>query len=75
MKHFALNTLAVILMTGAAVAQEPVWDGNTVILESQEIADGVYAVIPTGAKEMASGGYPIATTGGFIVGDDGVLVI
>lgn len=75
MKHIALNTLAISLIAGAAVAQEPVWDGNTVNLETQELTEGIYAVIPTGADEMAAGGYPIATTGGFIVGDNGVLVI
>lgn len=58
-----------------ALSQEPVWDGNKVILESQKLADDVFAVIPTGATEMAAMGTPIATTGGFIVGDNGVLVI
>ncbi|WP_306258663.1 MBL fold metallo-hydrolase [Pararhizobium sp. IMCC21322] len=75
MKNLVLNTLAISLITGAAFAQEPVWDGNTVNLETQELAEGIFAVIPTGADEMAAGGYPIATTGGFIVGGNGVLVI
>lgn len=75
MKHTVLSSLAIGLIAGAAVAQEPVWDGNTVNLEAQELATGIYAVIPTGADEMAAAGYPIATTGGFIVGENGVLVI
>lgn len=58
-----------------ALSQEPIWDGNKVVLESQKLADGVYAVMPTGATEMALKGTPIATSGGFIVGDNGVLVI
>ncbi|MHA1128385.1 MAG: MBL fold metallo-hydrolase, partial [Alphaproteobacteria bacterium] len=75
MKHFALSVVVAIGLAGNVLAQEPVWDGNTVILESQKIADGIFAVIPTGADEMASAGYPIATTGGFVIGENGVLVI
>ncbi len=55
--------------------QEPVWDANIIILEAQKLSEGVFAVIPTGAPDMASKGYPIATSGGFVVGDRGVLVI
>jgi glyoxylase-like metal-dependent hydrolase (beta-lactamase superfamily II) len=65
----------IIVFTPPAFSQEPVWDGNKVMLESQKLADGVYAVIPTDASELAANGAPIATTGGFIVGDKGVLVI
>lgn len=75
MKHFILSVAAAIGLAGNALAQEPVWDGNTVILESQKIADGVFAVIPTGADDMAAAGYPIATTGGFVIGETGVLVV
>ncbi len=75
MKHFALSAVAAIGLVGTALAQEPVWDGNTVVLESQKLADGVFAVIPTGASEMAAAGYPIATSGGFVIGEDGVLVV
>lgn len=41
MKHLVLNIFAISLITGAATAQEPVWDGNTVNLETQELAVGV----------------------------------
>ena len=75
MKYIALSALIVISHAGSALSQEPVWDGNTVVLESQKIADGVFAVIPNGADEMAAAGYPIATTGGFVIGENGVLVI
>ncbi len=75
MKHYVLGALIAGNIAGAALAQEPVWDGNTVILESQQLADGVFAVIPTGASEMATAGYPIATSGGFVIGENGVLVI
>lgn len=71
-----LTPLALVVAFAApALSQEPVWDGNKVVLESQKLANNVYAVIPTGASEMAIKGAPIATTGGFIVGDNGVLVI
>lgn len=70
--------LTFVLAIGFALpssAQEPVWDGNTVVLESQQLANGVFAVIPTGAEAMADNGVPIATTSGFVIGSEGVLVI
>lgn len=71
--------LAALLLAASAAttaaAQEPVWDGNTVVLESQKLAEGVFAVIPTGADDMAEAGLPIATTGGFVIGERGVLVV
>ena len=75
MKHLVLCAVAAGSFVGTALAQEPVWDANTVVLESQKLAEGVFAVIPTGAQEMAAAGYPIATTGGFVIGDNGVLVV
>lgn len=75
MKNLITAIVAVATTAGAASAQEPVWDGNTVVLESQELANGVFAVIPTGADDMAAAGYPIATSAGFVIGDDGVLVV
>jgi glyoxylase-like metal-dependent hydrolase (beta-lactamase superfamily II) len=70
-------SLAVMAATVAmpALAADPIWDPNTVMLESQQLAEGVYAVVPVGAAEMAAKGQPIATTGGFVVGENGVLVI
>lgn len=58
-----------------ASADEPVWDANLVELESKKLADGVYAYFPSDAEEKAPKGLPIATSGGFIVGDNGVLII
>ncbi len=67
---------AVAAMTvSSSRAQEPVWDANTVVLESQKLAEGVFAVTPEGAGEMAAAGLPIATTSGFVIGTRGVLVI
>ncbi len=75
MKYLILGAAITVGLATTALAQEPVWDGNTVVLESQKLADGVFAVIPTGASEMATAGFPIATTGGFVIGDAGVLVV
>ena len=68
-------TFAFATLTGAAVAQEPIWDANTVELESQQLAAGVYAVVQKGAEEMAAQGVPLATSAGFVIGEDGVLLI
>ena len=67
--------LLLTLPATTALAQEPVWDANTVVLESQQLADGIFAVVPTGAADVAKAGLPIATTGGFVIGANGVLVI
>lgn len=75
MKQIVLSVFVTAGLAGAALAQEPVWDGNTVVLESRKLAEGVFAVIPAGAGEMAVAGYPIATSGGFVIGENGVLVI
>jgi glyoxylase-like metal-dependent hydrolase (beta-lactamase superfamily II) len=58
-----------------ATAQEPVWDGNTVELVSEKLADGVFAYYPSDAKELEKAGKPVATSGGFVFGDKGVLII
>lgn len=73
-----MKLMPIILSAALAspvLAQEPIWDANKIELESQKLADGVFAVVPTGADEMAAQGYPIATTGGFVIGTDGVLVV
>jgi cyclase len=64
---------------GAQKAEEKkeqlVWDAGTVQLEIEKLANGVYAYYPTDAKDKNPKGYPVATSGGFVVGDKGVLVI
>ncbi|MBL4740235.1 MAG: MBL fold metallo-hydrolase [Sneathiella sp.] len=78
MKHLVLTAALIVglaSLASVAIAQEPVWDANTVILESQKLTDGIFAVIPQGANEMADKGLPIATTSGFVVGEESVLVI
>lgn len=75
MKQLLATAMLGATLASSVLAQEPVWDGNTVVLESQKLAEGVFAVIPKGADEMAVQGLPIATTSGFVIGSDGVLVI
>ena len=75
MKPLVFPLALVGSISTASFAQEPVWDGNAVVLESQELADGIFAVIPQGAAEMAGNGLPLATSSGFVVGEDSVLVI
>ncbi len=68
-------SIAVALVSPNAQAQEPIWDGNTVVLQSEKLNDNVFAVYPTNAAELGKKGGAAATSGGFIVGDKGVLMI
>jgi cyclase len=52
-----------------------VWTPNHVVLVSQEVAPGVFAVFPDDAGTKNTGGVPVATSGGFVIGDKGVLVV
>ncbi len=47
------------------------WDPDNVVLFAHEMAPGVFAVLPDDVFEKDH----VATTGGFVVGDKGVLVI
>ena len=60
----ALTALASIFTTQLVTANEPVWDGNTVVLQSEKLAEGVFAYYPEGATKMQEQGKPIATSGG-----------
>jgi glyoxylase-like metal-dependent hydrolase (beta-lactamase superfamily II) len=53
----------------------PIWDGNKVELKLQKLAEDVYAILPSTADVETTKGIPQATTGGFIIGDKGVLLI
>ncbi len=64
-----------IVFPQTAFAQEPVWDGNKVVLISEKLENGVYAYYPSEAKAKESKGLPVATSGGFVVGEKGVLMI
>ena len=55
--------------------QVPIWDANKVELKLHKISTDVYAIIPSTAEAETTKGIPQATTGGFIVGEKGVLLI
>ncbi len=81
--HFCLvATLAFLFAASSSHAeakkekkQQLVWDAGAVQLKMEKLSKGVYALYPTDAKEKNPKGYPVATSGGFVVGDKGVLVI
>ena len=66
---------SLFLGPGPSVFAEVVWDPASVVLESHQLGQGVYAVVPKGATAANAKGYPVATSGGFVVGDEGVLVV
>lgn len=58
-------------------AEDPklIWTPSSVVLARKEIAPGVYAVFPDDAPAKNAAGIPAATSGGFVVGERGVLVV
>lgn len=53
----------------------PIWDANKVNLKLQKLKTDIYAIIPETAGAETSKGIPQATTGGFVIGEKGVLMI
>lgn len=58
-------------------AEDPnlVWTASSVALVTERIAPGVYAFYPDTSKQKNNAGAPEATSGGFVIGDNGVLVV
>ncbi len=52
-----------------------VWTPNAIKLVSQEVADGVFAVYDANAANHGPQGIPLATSSGFIIGDEGVALV
>lgn len=71
--------LLILMLCGNGFAQMPptipIWDANKVELGLHKVAPDIYAIIPTTAEVETTKGIPQATTGGFIVGEKGVLLI
>lgn len=65
--------------TAPAVLTSPnpkyVWTPNAIVLTSQRLADRVYAVYDRNATTQSGAGIPSATSGGFVIGDNGVLLV
>ena len=76
-KKQAVTLLAATALVSiiTAHANEPVWDANKVVLVSEKLDNGVFAYYSSDAKVLEKQGKPVATSGGFIVGDKGVLII
>jgi len=53
----------------------PIWDANKVELRLQKLSEDVYAIIPSTVGLETTTGIPQATTGGFIVGEKGILMV
>lgn len=52
-----------------------IWTPNAIHLVSQKLSDRVYAVIDSNAPTHSAAGIPSATSGGFVIGDSGVLMV
>jgi pimeloyl-ACP methyl ester carboxylesterase/glyoxylase-like metal-dependent hydrolase (beta-lactamase superfamily II) len=52
-----------------------IWTPSSVALVKKQVAPGVYAVYPDDAEAKNAAGIPVATSGGFVVGERGVLVV
>jgi cyclase len=75
MKFAATITALACLAAPVAFGQEPVWDANKVVLKSQKLSDGVYAMVPADADTLSPKGIPLATTSGIIIGSRSSLVV
>jgi glyoxylase-like metal-dependent hydrolase (beta-lactamase superfamily II) len=78
--HKTLPTLLLCVGLGfasldSATAAEPIWDGNKVQMQSEKLADGVFAYYASDARELNAKGGAAATSGGLIVGSKGALLI
>lgn len=52
-----------------------VWTPNSIRLVSQQLASGVFAVYDSNAAQYSPSGIPLATSGGFVIGENGVLLV
>lgn len=51
------------------------WTPNAIELVSAEVAPGVFAIFDSNADGHGPAGFPLATSGGFVVGEDGVAMV
>lgn len=52
-----------------------VWTPNAIKLVSKEVAPNVFAVYDSNAEAYGPQGIPLATSGGFVIGEKGVLLV
>lgn len=72
-----LDTPAACLVEPTITAENPalIWTPNATVLVSEEMSPGVFAVYASDAAEKGPEGVPLPTSSGFVIGDDGVLVV
>ena len=51
------------------------WTPNAVTLVSEQVANNVFAFYDANSDEYGPAGFPLATSGGFVIGEDGVLIV
>ncbi len=51
------------------------WTPNAITLTSEELAPGVFAIYDANVDEYGPLGKPLATSGGFVIGKDSVLLV
>lgn len=51
------------------------WTPNAIKLVSEKVAPGVFVVSDSNARMSGPAGVPLATSGGFVIGEDGVLLV
>ena len=52
-----------------------VWTPNAIELTSEKVADGVFAVYDANATSYGPEGTPLATSSGFVIGENGVAIV
>lgn len=52
-----------------------VWTPNSIKLVSKQVAPNVFAVYDSNAESYGPQGIPLATSGGFVIGENGVLLV
>jgi cyclase len=52
-----------------------IWTPNAIKLVSKEVAPNVFAVYDSNAEAYGPQGIPLATSGGFVIGEKGVLLV
>lgn len=66
--------LLILFSVSFVHAQDPIWDANKIILTKKKLAPGVFGIFPKESYEKSSA-IPKPTSGGFIIGKKGVLVV
>lgn len=62
-------------LTAGAPVEGYAWTPNAITLISEEVRPGVFAAYDANAEAYEPAGFPLATSAGFVVGDDAVLIV